>query len=52
MDGRVLTNLFTHDQPVTYQEVTEPEADESSAVLSAEDEAAITETLRGLGYLD
>jgi predicted AlkP superfamily phosphohydrolase/phosphomutase len=52
MDGRVLTDLFTHDQPITYQEAAEPEADETSAFLSADDEAAITETLRGLGYLD
>jgi hypothetical protein len=52
MDGRVLTDLFIRDQPVTYREVDEAEAEDDDMTLSAADEAAITETLRGLGYLD
>lgn len=51
MDGRVLTHLFNDDHPVTYQDPPEKDLPDTTP-LSDEDEAAITETLRGLGYLD
>lgn len=52
MDGRVLTHLFTHSQPVTQIEIPLAVEGAESEHLTAEDEASIRETLRGLGYLE
>ncbi len=50
MDGRTLNDLFSLSHPVTYQEAF-ASADLPEA-LPAEEEAAIEETLRNLGYLE
>ncbi len=51
MDGRVLTDCFTRSTPVTYVDV---DAGESAVYpsLSAEEEEAIRNSLRNLGYME
>ncbi len=51
MDGRVLTDLFDLDQPVVYREAEIDDAPVATA-LTPDEEAAIQETLRGLGYME
>jgi predicted AlkP superfamily phosphohydrolase/phosphomutase len=51
MDGRALTELFTLTRPLTHVEMAESDG-VTAVTLSANDEAALKETLRGLGYLE
>ncbi len=51
MDGRVLTELFTRDEPVQYVELAADDTAES-ATLTAEEEEAIRNSLRNLGYME
>jgi predicted AlkP superfamily phosphohydrolase/phosphomutase len=55
MDGRVLTELFPDDfvkrNPIVYAAATH-EVDQEDLDLSPEDQAAVLERLRGLGYID
>jgi predicted AlkP superfamily phosphohydrolase/phosphomutase len=50
MDGRVLTELFVTPPEVAYAAARAP-TDVTTDVLSDEDERAVTERLRALGYL-
>ncbi len=50
MDGQVLSDCFADERPVRYLEM-EPLAAPAGGELSADDEEALRETLRGLGYL-
>lgn len=51
MDGRVLTECFTVDHPVRKVKA-ETEEPTTSGGLTDEDEEAIKDTLRGLGYIE
>ena len=55
MDGRVLTDLFEPDfvagHPVVRGAATGSVTADAAAELSAEDEEALAERLRGLGYI-
>jgi predicted AlkP superfamily phosphohydrolase/phosphomutase len=55
MDGRVLTELFEErflkEHPVVYTEAA-AEDDRMAADLSPEDQAAVLDRLKGLGYID
>jgi hypothetical protein len=53
MDGRVLTEQFDLSTAVDTIDVElEQNGGETAVFLTAEDEAAIKDTLRGLGYLE
>ncbi len=51
MDGRILTNCFTLDHPIKTAEIPLPTA-KSTGEMTPEDEEALKNTLRGLGYLE
>lgn len=55
MDGRVLTELFearfVTEQPIVYMPAA-PEAERHAVEFSEEDQQAVLERLRGLGYVD
>jgi predicted AlkP superfamily phosphohydrolase/phosphomutase len=55
MDGQVLTELFEQGfvkvHPLVYAEAA-PEVDRQAVELSSEDQEAVLERLRGLGYVD
>lgn len=55
MDGRVLTELFEEEflkeHPIVYAEAA-PEVEGQPVELSAEDQEAVLERLKGLGYID
>ncbi len=50
MDGRILQECFRIDRPASYIELEEEAAD--SAELTAEEEEAIRQSLRNLGYME
>jgi len=52
MDGNVLEDFVQYDRPVRYHEITFGEAGPDGAALSLEEQAAIEENLRNLGYLE
>jgi predicted AlkP superfamily phosphohydrolase/phosphomutase len=52
MDGRVLDNVIQLDRPVIRQEMPIIETSQSEDTLTADEEAAIEESLRSLGYLE
>lgn len=51
MDGRSLTHLFTHNHPVNIEEVADEDLLQRET-LTKEEEEAIRESLRGLGYME
>ncbi|WP_420631966.1 alkaline phosphatase family protein [Candidatus Leptofilum sp.] len=51
MDGRILTDCFTLDHPAKTIEIALPTA-ATSDQMTPEDEEALKNTLRGLGYLE
>lgn len=51
MDGRVLTDCFTLDHPIKTVEM-EPPTKTATGHMTPEDEEALKNTLRGLGYLE
>ena len=51
MDGRILTDCFTLDRPIKTVEIAPPNA-KSTDQMTPEDEEALKNTLRGLGYLE
>ena len=51
MDGRILTDCFTLDHPIKTAEIAPPTA-KTSDKLTPEDEEALINTLRGLGYME
>ena len=52
MDGNVLEDVVRIDRPVHYHEAPFSEAGPGGPALSAEEQAAIEENLRNLGYLE
>ena len=52
MDGNVLEDVVRLDRPVRYHEIPFSEAGSDGAALSPEEQAAIEENLRNLGYLE
>jgi len=52
MDGNVLEDVVQSDRPVRYHEIPFSEAGPDGAALSLEEQAAIEENLRNLGYLE
>ena len=51
MDGRILTDCFTLDHPVKTAEIALPTA-KTGEQMTPEDEEALKNTLRGLGYME
>jgi hypothetical protein len=51
MDGRILTDCFTLDHPIKTAEIALPTA-KATDPMTPEDEEALKNTLRGLGYLE
>lgn len=51
MDGRVLTECFTLDRPVLFTHTTQA-IDKTDFALTPDDEAAIMDALRALGYIE
>lgn len=51
MDGRILTNCFTLDHPIKTADIAPPTA-KTSQPMTPEDEEALINTLRGLGYME
>jgi predicted AlkP superfamily phosphohydrolase/phosphomutase len=52
MDGRVLEDVVRLDRDVEYRDMAIAEAERSTNALSPEEELAIEESLRNLGYLE
>ena len=52
MDGQVLKDVVRVDRPVDYDETPLDEGEPTKATLSLEEQAAIEENLRKLGYLE
>ena len=52
MDGRILTDCFTLSHPIEMADVPPPTDSTSSDQMTPEDEEALKNTLRGLGYLE
>jgi predicted AlkP superfamily phosphohydrolase/phosphomutase len=51
MDGRILTDCFTLDHPIKTADIVPPTV-KSTDQMTPEDEEALKNTLRGLGYLE
>ena len=51
MDGRVLTDCFTNDRPIQTVEL-EQSSTSTTSQMTPEEEEALKNTLRGLGYLE
>ena len=51
MDGRILTDCFTLNHPIKTAEIAPPTA-KATDPMTLEDEEALKNTLRGLGYLE
>lgn len=51
MDGRVLSDIFTHPTPVTYSADNAPATAVSGQQYDADESAQVEERLRSLGYL-
>lgn len=51
MDGRVLTECFTLDRPVTFTSAAQA-LDKTDFALTPDDETAIMDALRALGYIE
>jgi predicted AlkP superfamily phosphohydrolase/phosphomutase len=52
MDGQILNRIIRSAKPISYREIPIGDSTESDEELSAEEESAIEESLRNLGYLE